>query len=95
MQGRERPPGGSRPPPAPPAAYQPQEGGAQHRGGEPAQRALGPGAPPGAGRRLRLGLRRSRVQEEPLPSSRGPGLTELQFQLQLGGSKTLSQPYFL
>lgn len=67
-------------------AYQPQEGGAQHRRDEPSQRAPGPAAPPGA-RRPRL-LRRGLGLQEPLPGRGGRGPAGLQCQLQLGGSRS-------
>lgn len=67
-------------------SHQPQEGGTQDHGDEPAVQTPGPAAPPRARRRFRLILRRGLGLEEPLPGSRGPGALEFQFQLQLGGS---------
>ncbi|XP_052606641.1 uncharacterized protein LOC128118213 [Peromyscus californicus insignis] len=67
------------------SSHQPQEGGTQHHGGEPAQHVLGTAFPP---RCLSFGLILcpGAGREEPLPSGR----TELQLQLQRGGSKMLS-----
>lgn len=63
-----------------PSSHQPQEGGTQHHGGEPAQRALRTAFPHrGLGFRLILCSRAG--WEEPLPS----GPAELQLQLQRGG----------
>jgi hypothetical protein len=62
-------------------SHQPQEGGTQDGGGEPAQRALAPVSPLGHGHRLGL--------EEPLPSRHHPGPADVRFQLQLGGCKVL------
>lgn len=69
-----------------PGSHQPQEGSTQDHGDEPAQRASGLAAPPGASHHHRLILRRGVGPEEPLPGSRGPGPTEFQLQLQFGGS---------
>nr|XP_033723263.1 translation initiation factor IF-2-like [Tursiops truncatus] len=70
-----------------PGSHQPQEGGTQEDGDEPAQHAPSPAAPPGARHRLRLILRWGFGREKPLPGSLGPGPTAFQFQLQLGGSR--------
>lgn len=70
-----------------PGSHQPQEGGTQEDGDEPAQHAVCPAAPPGAHHCLRLILRRGLGLEKPLPGSRGPGPTGFQFQLHRGGSR--------
>lgn len=64
---------------------QPQEGGTQHHGGEPAQHVLGTAFPRGL-HSFGLILCPRAGREEPLPSGR----TELQLQLQRGGSTMLS-----
>lgn len=72
-------------------SHQPQEGGIQDHGGEPAQHALGADTPP-EGHRLLVILRCGLGLEEALPSSRGPETPELHFQLQLGDSRLLGLP---
>lgn len=69
-----------------PCSHQAQEGSTQDPGDEPAQGAPGPAAPPGGCHRLQRILPRRLGPQEPLPGSRGPGLAEFHFQLQLGGS---------
>lgn len=68
------------------SSHQPQEGGVQDRGGEPAQHAPGSATPPGGHRPLVI-LRWGLGLEKALPSSRCPKPTELHFQLQLGDSR--------
>lgn len=72
-------------------SHQPHEGGVQDQRGEPEQHASGSAAASG---RLLLTARRWDVDvlQERLPSRRGPGPGELQFQLQLGGSERLWTP---
>lgn len=73
------------------SSHQPQEGGVQDRGGEPAQHVPGPATPP-EGRRLLSFLRWGLGLEEPLSGSRGPEPTEFHFQLQLDHSRLLVLP---